>query len=269
VNSIIRENGFDPNLFSRQVKENRRNIFNLLERFLSRLGIGIGIMGSFCALVEDVFALVRNKKDISDNPAFFTQNFTNVLGLINPSTAAVVGQVQQLISLVQSARQNSMDITDNLKQAFSTLASAFGIAINFFDVSTGQGGNIEVNWNFTLIRDAITANDPLFLVIVPSTNKPLGDINQDGVVNSDDATALQTYIDGSPSQETFNYVENILKPFLNDNAKEYSQFADFPSSQNPDSSLGDILNTFSSVSKKFGALDLETLAYNKFLKYFL
>ncbi len=259
VNSLILENGLDPTLFASQVRSNRKSIFNLLERFLSALGIGIGIMGSFCALVEDVFALSRGQRDLTANSAAFLGNFQNVLGLINPNAAEILGQVQQLISLVQTAQQGSVEIATNLQNAFSILASAFGIAINFVDIlakSKGEideTGSIEVNWNFEAIKDAITLADPLFLAIVDETNKPLGDINQDGIMDGNDAIALQTYITNSASQQITSYVDDILVPFLNSNSQTYAQFIDFPSAQEPDSNVDSLLGDFSSVAGKFGA----------------
>jgi hypothetical protein len=259
VNSLIRENNLDPNRFASQLQSNRKGIFNLLEQFLSALGIGISIMGSFCALVEDVFALSRGQRDLSGNSATFLNNFKNVLGLINPSAAQVISQIEELIFLIQSAQQNSINIATNLQNAFGILAAAFGIAINFVDIfekakgETEDTGSIDVNWDFIAIRDAISANNTLFLEIVDKTNKPLGDINQDGIVNNNDATSLQTYIDNTSTQSVTEYINNIMIPFLNANSKTYSQFIDFPSAKEPGSSMGDLLGDFSSVAEKFGA----------------
>ncbi len=259
VNSLIQENGFDPNKFGSDLKTNRRGIFGLLERLLSSLGIGIGIMGSFCALVEDVFALARGQRDLTGNSAAFLGNFQNVLGLVNPNAGEIVGQVQELISLATSAQEGSVGIASDLQGAFGTLSSAFGITMKFVDIlakvkgETDETGGIEVEWNFEEIRDAITAADPLFLVVLDQTGKPLGDINQDGVMDGNDAIALQTYIDDAATQAVNDYVNNILVPFLNANAQTYSQFADFPSAQEPGSSVGDLLGEFSSVAGKFGA----------------
>ena len=259
IGGLIRENGFDPRLFASRLEQNRRSIFNLLERFLSKLGIGIGIMGSFCSLVENVYALAKGQRDISGNPAAFLQNFQNVLGLINPNAAAVVGSVQELIQLFQEAQSNTLDVANNIQSAIGLLASAFGIAMNFVNIldkitgQTDQSGSIEVQWDLEDIRDAISANDSRFLVIVSETNKPLGDINQDGDVTGDDAIALQTYIDGVPFTGVTNYVDNILIPFLNQNASTFSDFADFPTAKDPSSNIGDLIGSFSSVAGKFGA----------------
>jgi hypothetical protein len=259
VGGMIRENGFDPRLFGSRLKQNRRGVFSILERFLSALGIGIGIMGSFCALVENVYALSKGQRDISGNPAAFLQNFQNVLGLINPSAGAVIGSVQELIQLFQEAQSNTLNVANNLQGAIGLLASAFGIAMNFVNIldkitgNTDQSGSIAVEWNLEAIRDAISANDSRFLVIVPETDKPLGDINQDGVVTGDDAIALQTYIDGVPFTAVAEYVDNVLIPFLNQNASTFSDFADFPTADDPNSNIGDLIGSFSDVAGKFGA----------------
>ena len=259
VAGLIRENGFDPRLFASRLEQNRRGVFNLLERFLSTLGIGIGIMGSFCALVENVYTLAKGQRDISGNPAAFIGSFQNVLGLINPSAGEVVSQVQELIQLFQEAQSKTLDVANNLQGAIGLLASAFGIAMNFVDIlakitgQTDQSGSIEVEWNLEKIRDAISANDSRFLVIVPETEKPLGDINQDGVVTGDDVVALQTFIDESASAAVSDYINNTLIPFLNKNTSTYSEFANFPTASEPDSNIGDLVNSFSSVAEKFGA----------------
>ena len=259
VNSLIQENGFDPRLFGSELKSNRRGIFNLLEKLLSGLGIGIEVMGSFCALVEDVFAFTRGQRDLTGNSAAFLGNFENVLGLINPNAGEIVGQVQELISLAQTAQSGSVGISSELQNAFGSLSSAFGIAMKFVDIlakvkgETEESGGIEVEWNFEKVRDAIDTSDPLFLVIVEETNKPLGDINQDGVVDSNDVAALQTYIDETATEDVTEYVNNVLVPFLNSNTQVYSQFGNFPSAQDPNSGFGELLDDFSSVAGKFGA----------------
>jgi hypothetical protein len=259
VNALIRENGFDPKLFSNQVQKNRRSIFNLLEKFLSKLGIGIGIMGSFCSLVENVFALAKGQRDLTGNPAAFLGNFENVLGLINPSAGEVVGNIQQLISLMQTSQQKSVNIATNLQEAFGLLASAFGIVMQFADIlqvaqgSTDQQSGLEIDWNLELIRDEIAAGNSLFLVILDKTNKPLGDINQDGVMDANDGTTLQTYINGSATAEVINYVEQVFLPYLNANAATFSQFVNFPTAQEPDSNIGNIIQELSAVASKIGA----------------
>jgi hypothetical protein len=252
VNEIIQENGFDSKLFAEQIKTNRNSILNIVDRFMSTLGIGISIMGTFCALVENVFATSKNKRDLSDNPAEFLTSFANVLSLINPSAAEVVFQVQNLISLIQKAKDDTDSIKTNLQNAFQILASAFGIVMNFFDPNTGKGGSIEVNWNLPSIKDAITFSNPLMLAVVPETEKPLGDINQDGVVDTDDATALQSYIDEDATDEVVAYVENVLLPYMNANASTYAAFADFPTASDPESNVGTILSTLSSVVSDLG-----------------
>jgi hypothetical protein len=259
VAGLIKENAFDPRLFTSGLEQNRRGIFNLLERFLSALGIGIGIMGSFCALVENIYALSKGQRDITANPTEFLQNFQNVLGLVNPNAEAVVGQVQELIQLLQEAQSNAMGVANNLQGAIGLLASAFGITMNFVDIldkitgKTDQTGSIEVGWDLETIRDAISNNDTRFLAIVPETGKQLGDINQDGTVTGDDAIALQTYIDGIPFTAVSDYVDDIFIPFLNQNADTYSEFADFPTAGNPNSNIGDLIVSFSSVAKRFGS----------------
>jgi hypothetical protein len=259
VNDLIKSNGLDPDLFAEQVKSKRKNIFDLLNSFLEKLGIGIGIMGSFCALVEDVFALSKGVKDLTGNSGQFLENFTNVLGLINPKASEVVGNVQELIGLMQTAQQTSANVATNLQGALSTLAGALGIAMKFADVlkaaqgDTSQESGVEVDWDLEAISDAIIANDAKFLVVLPSTSKPLGDINQDGAMNAADATALDTYIAETSTPDVTIYVEKVFLPHLNQNAVDFLEFSKIPTASQPGSSMPSLLNNLSSAASTIGA----------------
>lgn len=259
VDGLIKDNGLDSKLFSSQVKTKRKNIFDLLNQFLSKLGIGIGIMGSFCSLVEDVFALAKGQRDLTGNSAQFLGNFTNVLGLVNPKASEILGNVQQLIGLVQNAQQASVGVANNMQGALSTLAGALGVAMNFANVleaaqgNTSQQSGIEVDWNLQAISDAILAGNIKFVTVLPSTGKPLGDINQDGVVNSDDSTAFDTYIANTATIEVKSYVDDVFLPHLNRNAATFAEFSNLPSASEPGSSMGDALSTLSSAASFIGA----------------
>jgi hypothetical protein len=259
VNDLIVQNGLDPKLFKDQVTTKRKNIFDLLNSFLEKLGIGIGIMGSFCALVEDVFALAKGQRDLTGNSAQFLGNFTNVLGLINPKAGEVVGNVQELISLMQTAQQASTDVATNLQGALSTLAGALGIAMKFADIlkaaqgDTSQESGIEVDWDFVAISAAITASDPKFLEVLSETSKPLGDINQDGIMDAADATALDAYVAETATLEVVLYVEKTFLPYLNKNAASFSEFSKIPSASQPGSSMPEIFGTLSSAASSIGA----------------
>ena len=259
TSAMIRDNGIDPNIFGSQVPTKRKSIFDLLNNFLSKLGIGIGIMGSFCALVEDVFALSKGQRDLTGNSAQFLGNFSNVLGLINPKAGEVMGNVQQVISLMQGAQQASSGVASNLQGAFGALAGALGINLNFADVlkaamgDTSQPTGVEVPWNLSVVSGAILAMSPKFMVIIPSTGKPLGDINQDGVVDIDDSDALDAYVDNTATPQVRAYVDTVLIPYMNSNAASFSEYADIPSAGQPGSGMGDILGSLSSVTGSIGA----------------
>jgi hypothetical protein len=259
VDGLIKENGLDPKLFTEQVKTKRKNIFDLLNGFLSKLGIGIGIMGSFCALVEDVFALAKGQRDLTGNSAQFLGNFTNVLGLINPKAGEVIGQVQELISLMTSAQQASVDVATNLQGALSTLAGALGIAMKFADVlkaaqgDTSQESGVEVDWDLEKISTAILAADTKFAVILESTGKPLGDINQDGLYDTNDSTALDNYIAETTTPEITLYIEKTFLTYLNKNASDFSEFSKIPSASDPDSSMSSVLSNLSAAAGAIGA----------------
>jgi hypothetical protein len=257
--ALIKDNGLDPKLFVDQVKKKRKNIFDLLNKFLSKLGIGIGIMGSFCALVEDVFALAKGQRDLTGNSSQFLGNFTNVLGLVNPKAAEVLGNVQQLISLMTSAQSASADVASNLQGALSTLAGALGIAMKFADVlkaaqgDTSQESGVEVDWDLEKISVAILAANTKFAVVLETTTKPLGDINQDGLYDTNDSTALDDYIAETTTPEIILYIEKTFLPYLNKNAADFSEFSKIASASDPDSSMSSILSNLSSAAGAIGA----------------
>jgi hypothetical protein len=263
VDSFIKENGLDAKLFVEQLQTNGRNIFSMLNSFLSKLGVGLGIMGSFCSAIEDVFSLVKALKDPSANASQFLGSFTNVLSLVNPNLSEILGEVQGMVSLLQDAQQKALNIASNLQDALSVIANAFGVVMNFIDMfekfiegspeTDQQQAGIEVSWDEAATKDAILNQDPAMLVIIELTGKPLGDINQDGVVDQDDADAFQNYIDGTASEEIVKYIETIFFPYLNSNAGDFAEYADFPSAQSSDSDLSSILNDFASVVGKIGA----------------
>jgi hypothetical protein len=259
VSDLLKDNGLDPNLFADQVKNKRKSVFDLLEKFLAKLGIGIGIMGSFCALVEDVFALSKGQRDLTGNSAEFLGSFTNVLGLVNPKAGEVLGNTQQLISLMSNAQQSSVDVADNLQGALSTVAGALGVAMKFADVlkaakgDTSQDSGIEVDWNLEAISDAILAGSIKFTIILQNTGKPLGDINQDGLVNASDSTALDAYIAETANANVVSYVENIFLPHLNRNAADFAEFSNIPSASEPGSSMASVLSNLSAAAGSIGA----------------
>lgn len=259
VNGLIKDNGLDPKLFANQVKTKRKNVFDLLNRFLSKLGIGIGIMGSFCALVEDVFALSKGQRDLTGNSAQFLGNFSNVLGLINPKAGEVLGGVQELISLMTASQQASSDVASNLQSAFGTIAGALGVVMKFANVleaakgNTSQPTGIEVDWNLPAISDAILAGSIKFVVVIPETGKPLGDINQDGLITVEDSDAFDTYIANTATIEVASYVEDIFLPHLNRNAANFSEYSNIPSASQPNSSMSSALGTLSDVAGTIGA----------------
>lgn len=259
IRFFTQENGFDLNLFSERLKKNRRGIFNLLENFFSSMGIGAEIMGSFCLLVKNVYGPVKNQRNISDTPVEFSSNYQNVLGLINPSQSDVLDDLQELIQLVNSSQKNILDTSENMVSAIATIASAFGISLDFpslldkFLSNEHSSGKIDIDWNLENIRDAIAANDSRFSVIVPETEKPLGDINQDGVVDGNDSIQLQTYIDNSANSSVIEYTDQIFLPYLNKNAEDFSDFVDIPTASDSSSNIKNLLGNFSSDIANFGA----------------
>lgn len=222
VSDMLATNGMSQNTFSSYAQSNPKNVLSILESFLSKLGIGARMMGSFCSLVENVFSLVNGQKDVFNNATGFSPDFQRIVSSINPNIGQVTAQISKVTTLLQKAKTDTGDIRQNMQNAFSLLSSAFGLAMNFFNSDTGQGGSIEVEWDLAKVKTAITGAGSRFLVIIESTGNPLGDVNQDGIVDSSDADLFQEYIDETAAEEVVNYIENVMLNYMNENLELYS-----------------------------------------------
>jgi hypothetical protein len=259
VDALIKDNGLDPVLFEEQIENSSENIFQLTESSTAKLGIGANIIGPFCALVDDVFALSKGQRDLTGNSSQFLGNFTNVLGLINPNVSEITQDVQDLLSLMTGAQQASVDTATNFQDALSNVAGSLGISLNFADVllaglgETGQPAGIEVDWNLEAISTAISLSDPIFATLLETTGKPIGDINQDGTYDAADSIALTEYIDSTANSSVIDYIEKTFLPYLNENAVTFSSYSSIPSAAQPESSMPDILSTLISATNSIGA----------------
>lgn len=249
---FIRENSFNPNFFEQQTRSNSNGIISLFDRFLSGLGIGIGLMGSFCALVENVFALVNGQSDTFNNSEEFGPELQIIISGLNPRLIEVLGQVGNITALLTKALQDTGSIRENLQNSFNLLASVFGIAMNFFDSGSNTGGTLEIDWNLNAIKDAIQEGDILFTTILESTQKPLGDVNQDGVVNNTDVVAFQIYIDGNATDVINDYINNIMLQHMTENASQFSEYINF-SGADESNGFGELVSEFSTVVSLFGS----------------
>jgi vacuolar-type H+-ATPase subunit D/Vma8 len=253
VEGFIIEYRLVPTALEEKIIENPKETASLFNSFLGKLGIGIEIMGSFCSLVDNVFALLQAQRDITNNPANFFSSFQNVLSLINPDAAALASQLQDLKNLIESTQQSTENTIQNLQSAFSTLSSVFGIGMNFFDRQTQTGGSLDVQWDFEAIKGALLT-DIKFSTILPQTGKPLGDVNQDGVIDSSDETAFQNYIDNSATAAVNDYINNIMLLYMNQNVATYSEYADFPSASTS-SNLSDVFGSLARAVELFGSVN--------------
>lgn len=255
---FIRENSFNHAFFEQQTRSNSIGIISLFDRFLSGLGIGIGLMGSFCALVENVFALVNGQSDTFNNSEEFGPELQVIISGLNPRLTDVLGQVANISTLLTKALQDTGSVRENLQNSFNLLAGVFGITMNFFDSSSNTGGTLEIDWNLNAIKNAIQEEDILFTTILESTQKPLGDINQDGVVNNTDVVAFQIYIDGNATDVINDYVNNIMLQHMTENASQFSEYINFSGADESDG-LSELVSEFSTVVSLFGSpADAET-----------
>ncbi len=249
TNKLILENNLDSNLFAIQAQSNPRGLLRLLERLLSGLSTGISIMGSFCSIVDNVFSLVDGKKDIFANQTSFVQDFSSITNAISPRLGDITQQIQKLTELISIAQSDSSDAKSKLQASFSIMASAFGIVLKFFDPNTQEEPSIDFEWDLEKLKDNLLS-DNLFQIILESTNKKLGDIDQNGILDSDDVDSLQTYIDETSTDTITRYIEEILLSYMKDNKEVFAAYVLVPDSGEVSPEL---LSEFSSVVSLFGS----------------
>jgi hypothetical protein len=65
----------------------------------------------------------------------------------------------------------------------------------------------------------------LFSVVMPETNNPLGDINQNGSITSQDALEMARFANGVlTDQNMISYINNVFTPFILENEKDYAKY---------------------------------------------
>lgn len=254
VSDMLATNNLSPYSFETFVTNSPKGAMSTLERFLANLGIGASMMGSFCSLVENVFALVNGQKDVFNNATGFSPDFERLVSSINPEVGQILSQVSDITVLLNKAKTDTGDVKQNMQNAFSLISSAFGLIMNFYDPETGTGGNVDVDWDLLKVKAAITPSAPRFLTIVESTQKPLGDINQDGVISSTDTELFQDYINSANNvpSEVVDYIDNTMFRYMADNLNSYADLVNFPG-DTTSPSFQDTLVKLSAAVSLFGS----------------
>jgi hypothetical protein len=261
VENLSRTYGLDQNRLSNNITDNIGGTLSLLQRLFSGMGLGLGLMGSLCSLMNNVFGVNTGAQDILGNASSFGGDLTNIISSISPQTEEMMSTIQSITGLVQQAQEAASDMQISMQEAFQLLANAMNITMSFFDQSTGTPGGVEIPWDFVKIKEAIelgiTNVEPektLFITTLIE-NRPLADFNDDGVVNSSDTTLLQQYIDNTLANITvLNYINGIMIPHMTRNISDYKDYTLYSStaSNSSESDISEVVNSLSQAANMFG-----------------
>jgi hypothetical protein len=280
VAELIEKYRIDPNLFEENATDNIRNVLGIMQRSFSGMGLGLGLMGSFCSLMNNVYGTNAGVRDFLGTSASFSGDLSRVIDSISPRVSEMLSGVQSVASLVQNVRDASSSMQTSTQSAFQLIASAMDIIMTFFDKETGSPSKIEIEWDFVTIKEAIEAaiddneqEKSLFVLAKAIGDRSLADFNDDGVVDNDDLIILQEYIDEELEPgEIIEYIDQIMIPYMLENIENYKEYTKYStSSENPEGvdisgvvqSLSSALNLFGSPSSPtsgdFGLSQLEVM----------
>jgi hypothetical protein len=261
VNRLTTQYGINSTNFADRVRTSVSEFLGLLQRLLSGMGLGLGLMGSFCSLIDNVYGVVNGVRDSLGNTASFAGNLSGVISAISPRINEMLETVQEIRGLVQNVRDSSSTMQSSMRDAFSLIASAMNIAIRFFDSSTGESGSVEIDWDFVGIKGAIedAINDiqsakDLFIEAQVENGRSLADFNNDGTVDQDDLIILQEYIDET-LQDTvvIDYIEKKMLPFMVSEIRLYKDYTEYASTTNTNVvDISGAVESFSTASQLFG-----------------
>jgi uncharacterized protein YoxC len=253
LSQFVEREGINIESLGSQLDANSRNIMNLFNQFVSGLGSAAQVMGDFCSLTENFFSLVQGQRDILDG----AQSLAGDLNRIAQNLPSFIGEIteraQSILGLIQNIRNLSQGMQVNMQEAISLLGQALGIIMSFFPDSSGApSGKFEITWNLEKIRDDLDAANTVFEVVISATNKPLGDINQDGSITQEDVDLFTDYIDGANTitDSTTSYIEDTMFTYMIDNIEVFAEYAEFPSG----SSSGSFAQTVSDFKQAFDFL---------------
>lgn len=259
TSQLISSYGLDSNSFASNLEANSSGILSLLEKLLSGLGVGLSLMGSFCSLMDNVYGLATGVRDVVGNAGSFQQDFLTIANSISPKIQEITSAIQSVGSLVNQIQDAASDMKLSMQESFQLLSSALNIIMSFYEPSTKKPGGIQIEWDLVRIRDSI---DGASNSIEPSTTlfsnilgdgTMLGDVNEDGTIDSDDVAAFQAFIDGT--QEDEDILEHIAHMFeyMTTNIETYKYYTAYDSSANAsEADISSIVNDLSSASQLFG-----------------
>jgi hypothetical protein len=260
VDQLIRSNGIDPNRFGNQARTNTNSILTLLNKLLSNLGIGLQMMGSLCSLIENIYGIVAGQRNTFGNVAASAGDFAQIASSISPRLGEITEQIGQVTELVQTVQQLATSMRTNSQDAFQQLANALGMIMSFFDQETGTPGGVQIEWNYesikTAIQEAIDDIEPgkeKFLTTLLN-DKPLGDINQDGIIDSADIDALTLYIAGTQTNQAIvDYIEKKMTAYMVVNIVNYKDYTSVASLSGGQGDVSSAVSAFSEAASIFGS----------------
>jgi hypothetical protein len=267
MSRLGRQYGLDQNNLADRIRTSISGFLGLLQRLLSGLGLGLGLMGSFCSLINNVFGVVNGIRDSLGNVASFAGDLPRLISSISPRIGEMLETVQSIQNLVEGVRESATTMRTDMQSAFQLISQALNITMQFFNPSTGTPGSVAIEWDFAAIKQAIikAINDDqpeknLFIVAEASPDRPLADFNNDGVVDQTDVTILQQYID-EYMEETIEdaaiiqYIETVMVPYMIEDIEKYNAYTEYStsSSNSAGADISGVVDALSSASQLFGS----------------
>jgi hypothetical protein len=263
VASISQQYGLNQNQLAERIRANVSGFLGLLQRLLSGLGLGLGLMGSFCSLIDNIYGTSNGVRNTLGNNAAFAPNLSTVLSSIEPRIPEILQTVGSVRSFIEDIKSDSSNMETSMKNAFELIGNAMNIATTFFDRISGNSGKVSIDWDFEKIKDAIDdaignvePEKALFITNQAVPGRPLADFNNDSIVDQDDLDLLQEYIDEELEDlDVIGYIENIMKPYMTNEIRDYTEYTEYSStSSNPNGAdISGVIETLTNVVGFFGS----------------
>jgi hypothetical protein len=247
-----------------QIQTNLPNVLSLFNSNLNSMGPAASIMGSFCSLNENFFGLISNQRDMFSGTSF-AGDLPQIGSNLPPFLDQITSQLGTLTSLVDQIRTLASGTQTNMQDALSTLMGSLGVLAQFQN-ETNSEDNFRIQWDLAKIKeDLIEANSIFDTTILPDTNKKLGDIDQNGLLNSTDETLFQNYIDENTTIAIQSYIERKMFVYMSENFNMFSEYSLIPSRESSNTAIetvSQLQNSFSSASGNmdFGLSDIQNMS---------
>lgn len=263
VRQLSRQYGFDLNNLADRIKTSISGFLGLLQRLFSGMGLGLGLMGSFCSLIDNVFGPVTGIRNASGNAAALSGDLPRLISSISPRTGEMLQTVQQIRGIVERVQGDASTTRMSMQDAFGLIASAMNIVLKFYNPSTKERGGVELEWDFVKIKEAIEdaisnieQEKLLFIDAQAEDGRPLADFNNDGIVDQADLDLLQDYIDETlQDPKVVKYIETVMLPFMVAEIKKYKEYTIYSTSSSNSGGvdISGVVEMLSAASQLFGS----------------